>query len=155
MDWSHYPFGILMVLTHYPSSLDLESIASYLAYYLPFYPVLSPICRVSSSLISFYRAHGNPLIPRTAFPLLDIPIPHFHLALNPSFIVGHIIENGAFSPNNPLPLCLPLPPPPPMLKLSLSSALWVFTWKTITTSFSLLTLLPGIEVKGGKKVIGN
>ncbi|KAL4201656.1 hypothetical protein AMTRI_Chr02g217260 [Amborella trichopoda] len=109
MDWSHYPLRILMVHTVCPSSLDLEGIASYLALYLPFYPVLSPICRISSSLLSFYRAHGHPLIPRTAFPLLEIPIPLFHLALNPSFIVGHIIESGAFSSSDPLPLLLPPP----------------------------------------------
>ncbi|KAL4196963.1 hypothetical protein AMTRI_Chr04g248900 [Amborella trichopoda] len=88
MDSSLYPFGILMILTSCPSSLDLESIASYLAIYLPFYLVLSPICRVSSSLLSVYRTHGHPLIPRT-------PLTH---------------KNGAFSSYEPLPLCLRPPP---------------------------------------------
>ncbi|KAL4203299.1 hypothetical protein AMTRI_Chr01g103330 [Amborella trichopoda] len=97
----------MMILTYCPSLLNLEAIGAYLSHYLPFHPELSPISRVSSSLISFYRIHGHPLIPRTAFPIIDKHLPHFHLALNPSYIMGHIIESGAFSSSAPLPLVFP------------------------------------------------
>ncbi|KAL4186889.1 hypothetical protein AMTRI_Chr09g36390 [Amborella trichopoda] len=99
----------MMILTYCPSLLNLEAIAANLSHYIPFHPELSPIYRVSSSLISFYRIHGHPLIPRTAFPIIDKHLPHFHLALNPSYFVSHIIESEAFSSSSPLPLVFPPP----------------------------------------------
>ncbi|KAL4189212.1 hypothetical protein AMTRI_Chr08g205870 [Amborella trichopoda] len=100
----------MMILTYCPSLLNLEAITAFLSHFPPFHPVLSPICRVSSFLISFYRIHGHPLIPCTAFPIIDKHLPHFHLALNPSFIVGHLIDSGGRpNPSFPQPALYSIP----------------------------------------------